>query len=176
MSIESESGKWWPFVVVVLLVLVILGLLGWAVWLAFPKLDQRGQFGDMFGSVNALFSGLAFAGVIYTLVLQQRELALQRKELRETRNELRKQAMAATDQAETALLAAKINAYGSLLNAESIAKASNRKTDVVAMLQASFGKSIDAKLRESLSEIDRRLKRKPDCAASQAQDAGNMPE
>ena len=27
---------------------------------------NRGQFGDMFGAVNALFSGLAFAGIIFT--------------------------------------------------------------------------------------------------------------
>jgi hypothetical protein len=46
---------------------------------------QRGQFGDLFGSVNALFSGLAFAGIIITIFLQKEELALQRKELRDTR-------------------------------------------------------------------------------------------
>ncbi len=41
----------------------------------------RGQFGDMFGAVNALFSGLAFAGVIIAVILQKNELALQRREL-----------------------------------------------------------------------------------------------
>ncbi len=51
----------------------------------------------MFGSVNALFSGLAFAGVIYAiylqredLKLQQSDLKLQREELRLTREELNK--------------------------------------------------------------------------------------
>ena len=39
----------------------------------------RGQFGDKFGAVNALFSGFAFAGIIITLLLQRRDLA-------ETRN------------------------------------------------------------------------------------------
>jgi hypothetical protein len=34
----------------------------------------RGQFGDQFGAVNALFSGLAFAGIIFTLFLQRRDL------------------------------------------------------------------------------------------------------
>lgn len=51
------------------------------------KWDERGQFGDMFGAVNALFSGLAFAGLIITLILQRRELELQRDELVQTRNE-----------------------------------------------------------------------------------------
>lgn len=41
----------------------------------------RGQFGDMFGAVNALFSGFAFAGVIIAVILQRNELALQRREL-----------------------------------------------------------------------------------------------
>jgi hypothetical protein len=43
----------------------------------------------MFGSVNALFSGFAFAGIIVTILLQSEELALQRKELGLTREELK---------------------------------------------------------------------------------------
>jgi hypothetical protein len=39
----------------------------------------RGQFGDKFGAINALFSGFAFAGIIFTLLLQ-------RQDLTETRN------------------------------------------------------------------------------------------
>lgn len=35
----------------------------------------RGQFGDKFGAANALFSGLAFAGIIITLLLQRRDLS-----------------------------------------------------------------------------------------------------
>lgn len=50
--------------------------------------EHRGTFGDMFGGVNALFSGLAFAGVIYTILLQKEELREQRKELSLTRREL----------------------------------------------------------------------------------------
>lgn len=53
--------------------------------------EQRGQFGDLFGSVNALFSGLAFAGMIITLWFQREELHLQRDELIQTREELRSQ-------------------------------------------------------------------------------------
>lgn len=53
--------------------------------------EKRGQFGDMFGAVNALFSGLAFAGLIITLILQRRELSLQRDELEQTRDELKNQ-------------------------------------------------------------------------------------
>lgn len=53
--------------------------------------EERGQFGDMFGAVNALFSGLAFAGLIITLILQREELSLQRDELKQTRKEFEDQ-------------------------------------------------------------------------------------
>lgn len=52
---------------------------------------EQGIFGERFGAVNALFSGLAFAGLIVAIVLQRRELQLQRYELRETRAEFRQQ-------------------------------------------------------------------------------------
>jgi len=56
--------------------------------------DGRGAFGDMFGGINALFSGLAFAGVVIAILLQKEELSLQRLELSETRIELRRSAKA----------------------------------------------------------------------------------
>lgn len=46
---------------------------------------DRGTFGDMFGSVNALFSGLAFAGVLIALFMQKNVLELQRQELADNR-------------------------------------------------------------------------------------------
>ena len=49
--------------------------------------EARGTFGDMFGSVNALFSGLALTGVVFSIVLQQIELGYQREELKATRGE-----------------------------------------------------------------------------------------
>lgn len=52
-------------------------------------LEHRGQFGDLFGSTNALFSGLAFAGVVLAIILQGQELGLQIKELAETSHHLR---------------------------------------------------------------------------------------
>ncbi|MCE5181209.1 MAG: hypothetical protein LLG15_05350 [Betaproteobacteria bacterium] len=61
------------------------------VWLTLPDWASRGQFGDLFGSVNALFSGLAFAGLYSALRLQQEQLALQRTELVLQREELKLQ-------------------------------------------------------------------------------------
>lgn len=39
------------------------------------SLDRAGNFGDSFGGVSALFSGLALALAIYSMVLQQRQSA-----------------------------------------------------------------------------------------------------
>jgi len=50
--------------------------------------EDRGTFGDMFGFINSLFSGLAFVGVIFAILLQKSELSLQRRELELTRKEL----------------------------------------------------------------------------------------
>lgn len=47
--------------------------------------EKRGAFGDMFGSINTLFSGLAFAGVLFTIVLQGWELSATRSELKLSR-------------------------------------------------------------------------------------------
>ncbi|MCA9445271.1 MAG: hypothetical protein KC964_31070 [Candidatus Omnitrophica bacterium] len=56
--------------------------------------EGSGPFGDSFGTLNALFSGLAFAGIIVTLFLQRKELGYQRQELAATREELKRSATA----------------------------------------------------------------------------------
>jgi hypothetical protein len=62
-----------------------------ALWFGVDEPDDRGLFGDMFGGINALFSALAFAALIFTVLLQRRELSLQRLELSETRKEIKGQ-------------------------------------------------------------------------------------
>ncbi|MFT6905961.1 MAG: hypothetical protein ACJAS1_002624 [Oleiphilaceae bacterium] len=54
-------------------------------------IDKAGIFGDSFGVITSLFSGLAFCGMIITILLQKEELRLQRLELAETRTEIREQ-------------------------------------------------------------------------------------
>lgn len=61
---------------------------------------EHGTFGDMFGAVNALFSGLAFGSLIYTIFLQRHELRLQREELGLTRKELKGQKLQLSAQNE----------------------------------------------------------------------------
>lgn len=50
-------------------------------WGTTPNTD-RGTFGDVFGAVNSLFSGFAFAGVIWTITAQQREMRRLHQETR----------------------------------------------------------------------------------------------
>ena len=72
------------------IIVCISTLVLWALsfFLLFWDTNCRGTFGDMFGAVNALFSGLAFSGLIVTLIMQHEELGLQRKELAQTNEEL----------------------------------------------------------------------------------------
>lgn len=89
--------------------LVVAGLVVVAVilmWFWLPAFvpgvstPERGTWGDMYGSLNALFSGLAFAGLVIAIVLQTQELGLQRRELAATREEMEGQKLALQMQTE----------------------------------------------------------------------------
>lgn len=84
------------FLIVIFAIITIWGVSGFTLY----GMDERGTFGDMFGAVNSLFSGLAFAAIIYTIALQRDELSLQRKELELTRGELAGQKEALENQSE----------------------------------------------------------------------------
>lgn len=84
----------------VLLIAVVLGLC-WGGWYLIDHYVEpapgetltaaRGAFGDKFGALNAVFSALAFAGIIFTILLQRRELSFQRNEIRESKKQIEKQ-------------------------------------------------------------------------------------
>ncbi|MDP1590831.1 MAG: hypothetical protein Q8M07_23960 [Prosthecobacter sp.] len=69
------------------LLAVITGIVTF-IWWKVPQIlgeglnppDNKGSFGDSFGSVNALFTGLAFTGVVFSILLQQRQIRLQRED------------------------------------------------------------------------------------------------
>lgn len=94
--------KFWGFLkkyktdIIFLLVgaIIIIGVCIWGIWI-FPKLISsvlvRGQWGDSFGVVTALFTGLAFIILIWTLHVQKDELKLQREEIKGQKETLQKQ-------------------------------------------------------------------------------------
>lgn len=55
------------------------------------NIAARGQFGDKFGAVNALFAGFAFAGIIFTIFMQNREIKQTKKMLEEQLKDSNKQ-------------------------------------------------------------------------------------
>ncbi|AWV35172.1 hypothetical protein [Paenibacillus odorifer] len=95
---KSEKVSFWPMIVFVVLVLGLWlgnmfgGLYGFKPDDNASFWGDRGTFGDMFGAVNALFSGLAFAGLIFTIILQRKDLKLQFKELSRQADEAEKMA------------------------------------------------------------------------------------
>jgi hypothetical protein len=52
---------------------------------------QRGTYGDMFAAVNALFSGLAFAGVGYAIYAKRHEISIAKEELDRTKEIMEQQ-------------------------------------------------------------------------------------
>lgn len=80
------------FIWFIILGVIVIGALWVGSWflidLNIENPTNRGTFGDKFGAINSLFSGLAFLGLIITLLFQKEELELQRQELAETRKEL----------------------------------------------------------------------------------------
>jgi hypothetical protein len=114
----------------VVLVFVIWAVSGVAVNELIDDPEQRGTFGDMFGAVNALFSGLAFAGIIYTIMIQRKELSLQRKELALQREEVRNATTELAGQKEQMIIQRFEHTFFNLLSMNS---------NIVTNLRCSFG-------------------------------------
>src|SRR4051794_38322332 len=96
----APSRFWWVILGLALpLILAIYGL-AWSFLVTNwgDRLERFGQFGDAFGAVNALFSGLALFGVVVALFLQIHEMHGSKQD--------------SERQAKFMMQAAKLNAYG----------------------------------------------------------------
>jgi hypothetical protein len=103
-----------------------------------PDLQARGLIGDSFGAINALFSGLALAGVVYAILqqneardqqaraldlqmealrIQQAELRAQLNEMEAARGEMKRQTDAIEAQRRATLCGALIAGGTALYNA-----------------------------------------------------------
>jgi len=72
--------------------LAVLILLTWPI--SELSIGKSGVFGDSFGALTALFTGLAFAGTLRTIQMQNEELRLQRQEIQQNRYEFERTASA----------------------------------------------------------------------------------
>lgn len=68
-----------------LVVLIIVLWITSPMLLEFLYAEQAQRTADLFGPISSLFGGLAFVGVIITILLQRQELIAQRNELKLTR-------------------------------------------------------------------------------------------
>lgn len=87
---ELVRRMWWLLPIALMGAIFILFYLGY-----FPlkgkDIAERGQFGDSFGVLNSLFTGLGFGGLVVTLLLQQKQIRQQELQIRSQQvNELTK--------------------------------------------------------------------------------------
>lgn len=101
-------------VVILLSVIMLWAGSAYVISILIPDPAERGTAGDMFGAINALFSGLAFAFVVYAILLQQQDLRMQKLELELTRKELSKSARAQANSHVFAALATLSSRWNSL--------------------------------------------------------------
>jgi hypothetical protein len=99
--------------------------------------EQRGQFGDMFGALNAFFTALAFFGLIYTIFQQNQLITKSKEQLTQSKKEFEVQFKI---QALTTL----INLYQSKLD----------KVKAIDHLQAN---EFQSKINALVSELEKHL-------------------
>lgn len=84
--VEFDLGSYWKFAIVLSVVFCIYAaffvLLLWdePFGLIAEKM-REGTFGDSFGTLNTLFSGLAFSGVLITMLFQRKDLSETRAQI-----------------------------------------------------------------------------------------------
>ena len=158
MDKETETSKqtwsyYLPFIFVIL---------SWIAFWYFSKScnigwETKGQFGDTFGTINALFSGLAFAGVIVTILLQREDLQLTQKELKRSTQAQEESANALKEQIKSMRYASMLEGYSSLLNNLNHLVAEN-KDDISSIkysrLRDTYAEKIELILHEIYNKIE----------------------
>lgn len=149
----------------ILLLLIVILLWGTSAILILTYLEDwnsRGTFGDLFGAVNALFSGLAFAGLLYTINLSKKDLEIQRQEIEINRKELIKSRKsqqhsekALIEQVEQMKISTKINALNILITYYTNQINNQNNTEEIIL-------KAREKRREAIREIDSLLNRMKD--------------
>jgi hypothetical protein len=132
---DSRGSLWSVWLAITVVVICWAGCLSvaWKASKASRTLDgstpisTAGQFGDTFGAVNALFTGFALAGLVYTAILQRQEIALQRQEIAGQTEDAKANEEARRTQSRELYLSARLNATVALLTShEARAEAASR--------------------------------------------------
>lgn len=110
-------SKEWKYFIIAGGIILIVWVASFAIIYVFiDEWENRGQFGDLFGAVNALFSGLAFAGLVITIMQQRHDLQLQRNAIEQTNKEMQQQTQEFDTQNETLRRQQFDNTYFELLH------------------------------------------------------------
>jgi uncharacterized membrane protein len=141
----------------ILFILWVVIIIAWAInwYFLVGDTQHRGTFGDMFGGLNALFTGLAFATLIYTAWMQKEELALQREELKATRDELKGQKEQLQQQSKTFELQRFETTFFSLLSTHRVllSEININSAKGTSALRA-FWKGFKADTEDNVKDID----------------------
>lgn len=89
---QNNNNSWLCYMIWAILgVMLIMVLSFYIIFNNIGTWEHRGQFGDLFGAVNALFSGLAFAGLIITIRQQHKDLEYQRQAIDQSKKDINQQ-------------------------------------------------------------------------------------
>src|SRR5258708_7526365 len=86
------------FLVVLISVVLFFALLCAVLFRVFPWPTSAADFGEAISGVSALFSALAFAGVLYAVFLQRKALELQQRQMTKEIGEVQQQTKLLTEQ------------------------------------------------------------------------------
>lgn len=87
-TLQRSPGTSLLYILIPVVVIIWFGI-NWYIAKKFPEPETAGDFGEQFGAVEALFSGLAFALFFYTMWLQRIDLVNQQEILLAQKEELR---------------------------------------------------------------------------------------
>ncbi|MGP1991876.1 hypothetical protein D9V96_008320 [Zobellia laminariae] len=85
--LSNKNNYLYFFLIISIIVIAIAIGYSYSIDYLYGNKVNGASVGDSYGALNAIFSGLAFSGVILTVIMQKDELKLQREELQETRKE-----------------------------------------------------------------------------------------
>lgn len=161
---KKETVKITLISIIVLLVILVLWYLNFYL-LKGKSPTERGTFGDMFGVVNSVFSGLAFAGILISLIFQRVQLKSQNNDIAISMKIQEKSAKALERQAENLKKSAILYALQAKLNYYTLERNKNEKLLTTNMeIDKSTTKTYlyTQAIEECLSEIDKILDEKID--------------
>lgn len=89
---QNNNNSWLCYMIwAVLGVMLIMVFSFYIIYNNIGCWEKRGQFGDLFGAVNTLFSGLAFAGLIITIRQQNKNLEYQQRAIEQSKKDINQQ-------------------------------------------------------------------------------------